>query len=324
MKISISKFGDILVSRPAGKEAFQQLLAYSLRGKKPRTIELDFKNVLSLAPSWLDEFVTGLRKKGFKIKYLPSKNPSVLQSIKTVEEVEEPEPEKKLHFLRLCPLGEHWVRVHPRKVNISKKNPSGITEVDGHCCRNKSRKDSLYTDEILEMFERSPPLSLRPPGKFKSKKNDFKKKADLYDEVIVFWTYYWNEIFKPSVLLEPNIIKALIGSESSFEIQPKKTKAIGLMQILPKTVAVLGDFKGELADHLVHVTRQEMENPVVNIAAGIRWLFYKKKFAENRFKREVSWEEAVAAYKSYLPHLKKGMPTTGMDRYSKLLEELNQ
>ena len=43
------------------------------------------------------------------------------------------------HPWRICPLGEHWVQDHHRKIPVYDKNPSGIITVDGHCCKNPSQ-----------------------------------------------------------------------------------------------------------------------------------------------------------------------------------------
>ncbi|MEW6055924.1 MAG: hypothetical protein AB1540_04850 [Bdellovibrionota bacterium] len=55
---------------------------------------------------------------------------------------------EKTHPWRLCPAGQYWVRTHPRHVQPSPKNPTGLTEVEGHCKTNPSRKDQIYLDEI--------------------------------------------------------------------------------------------------------------------------------------------------------------------------------
>lgn len=87
MIIKISQFGKILVSRPAGREAVLAFQAYGGADPKQQPIlELDFDGILSLAPSWLDEFVTGLKAQGFEIHYLPTTNLSVRESIKILEE----------------------------------------------------------------------------------------------------------------------------------------------------------------------------------------------------------------------------------------------
>ncbi|MDD3481229.1 MAG: DUF4325 domain-containing protein [Patescibacteria group bacterium] len=76
MKIELKKFGKVLTSRPAGKEAFAAIRP-SLDSHADK-IEIDFEGIISLAPSWGDEFFRALEEiYGDKIIYLPSDNPSV-------------------------------------------------------------------------------------------------------------------------------------------------------------------------------------------------------------------------------------------------------
>lgn len=86
MTLSIDKFGQVLMSRPAGKEAFLMAKAYILDSLKPfEVLSLDFANVKVLAPSWADEFITGLKTNyKNKIEYLNTDNESVSASLKTV------------------------------------------------------------------------------------------------------------------------------------------------------------------------------------------------------------------------------------------------
>ena len=88
MLVDMSSFGEMLMSRPAGREAIMGASAYIFNGIKPEEkITLDFQNVKMLAPSWADEFITGLKAKFTNdIKYLNTENPSVKASLKTVLE----------------------------------------------------------------------------------------------------------------------------------------------------------------------------------------------------------------------------------------------
>ena len=62
MTLAISKFGEVLMSRPAGKDAFLMAKAYILNTLTQNDeITLDFANVKVLTPSWADEFITGLK-----------------------------------------------------------------------------------------------------------------------------------------------------------------------------------------------------------------------------------------------------------------------
>lgn len=88
MRVDVSKFGESLLSRPAGREAALALQANVLRDlKEGENIELDFGQVLVLTPSWGDEFITLLREQyGTRIKIIPSDNPSVQLTLKTIGE----------------------------------------------------------------------------------------------------------------------------------------------------------------------------------------------------------------------------------------------
>ncbi|MBQ6211900.1 MAG: STAS-like domain-containing protein [Ruminococcus sp.] len=86
MIVDVHNFGDVLVSRPAGKEVFAMAKAYIIKlMNENETISLDFKNVKVLAPAWADEFVTNLKKE-YKnpIEFLNTENESVSQSLKYV------------------------------------------------------------------------------------------------------------------------------------------------------------------------------------------------------------------------------------------------
>lgn len=85
MKIKLVKFGEMLISRPAGREAYFSAKAYLFK-KIGKNVEIDFDGVKVLTPSWIDEFTTLFKKDypGVKIIMLPSKNPSVSASLKMI------------------------------------------------------------------------------------------------------------------------------------------------------------------------------------------------------------------------------------------------
>jgi hypothetical protein len=86
MKIELQQFGKILISRPSGKEAFEAFRAYTLPTLPSPEVELSFDGVTSIGPSWLDEFVSGLKAAGVKVQYQKTDNPSAIKSIEIIEE----------------------------------------------------------------------------------------------------------------------------------------------------------------------------------------------------------------------------------------------
>lgn len=86
MKIQIKRYGNVLNSRPAGREAALSMIAYQ-KPKPGEKIELDFEGVLSVGPSWLDEVLSALRAKYGKERVicLARKNPSVLASLEAID-----------------------------------------------------------------------------------------------------------------------------------------------------------------------------------------------------------------------------------------------
>jgi hypothetical protein len=86
MKIELKKFGALLMSRPAGREAFLVVKSYLSPQSADETIDIDFTDVDVVAPSWLDEFLTHLRAEfGDRVVCLPSDNPTVIESLKAIE-----------------------------------------------------------------------------------------------------------------------------------------------------------------------------------------------------------------------------------------------
>lgn len=87
MKLELKKFGTILVSRPAGREAAATLKAY-FKADSEETVELDFSGVVSVGPSWLDEVLTFLRSEYGKerVLCLPTDNPSVHHSLSVLDQ----------------------------------------------------------------------------------------------------------------------------------------------------------------------------------------------------------------------------------------------
>jgi hypothetical protein len=74
--IQLKRFGIVLVSRPAGIEAFNAIRP-TLNPNIP--IKIDFEDIITVTPSWLDEFLTHLAEYfDGKVELLPTTNASVL------------------------------------------------------------------------------------------------------------------------------------------------------------------------------------------------------------------------------------------------------
>lgn len=84
MKIELKKFGEILVSRPAGREAYLAMSAYLTKDLKGGDdVTIDFDGVKVLTPSWADEVLTKLAE-NHPLKLENSGNPTVQATIKTL------------------------------------------------------------------------------------------------------------------------------------------------------------------------------------------------------------------------------------------------
>ncbi|HLD28204.1 MAG TPA: DUF4325 domain-containing protein [Patescibacteria group bacterium] len=90
MTIQLKKFGNTLISRQNGREAWLAF-NYQLQNVKPdESIRVDFDGVDTFSPSWADEFLTPLfrfRSDGKRLKLKKSDNLSVGATVDTLEEV---------------------------------------------------------------------------------------------------------------------------------------------------------------------------------------------------------------------------------------------
>lgn len=87
MRIELKKFGEILISRPAGREAYLAMSAYTTKDmSENEIIEIDFSGIKVLTPSWADEVITPLAKKFKNITLTNTENSSVQATLKTLRE----------------------------------------------------------------------------------------------------------------------------------------------------------------------------------------------------------------------------------------------
>ncbi|MDD5433761.1 MAG: DUF4325 domain-containing protein [Candidatus Pacebacteria bacterium] len=87
MKLQLEKFGKTLISRELGSEALKAFQPTLRDLSKDEEIEVDFSGVLTLSPSWADEFLSPLLNQlGDKLILLPSDNLSVQATLKILQE----------------------------------------------------------------------------------------------------------------------------------------------------------------------------------------------------------------------------------------------
>jgi hypothetical protein len=87
MKLQLEKFGKTLISRELGSEAFKAFQPTLRELSKDEILEVDFSGVLTLSPSWADEFLSPLLNQlGDRLILLASDNLSVHATLKILQE----------------------------------------------------------------------------------------------------------------------------------------------------------------------------------------------------------------------------------------------
>lgn len=188
------------------------------------------------------------------------------------------------------------IREHPMHVPVSPKNPTGMTLRDRHIRRLKGTY--LDRSEIKSIFESYDLTSITFPT---SKKLKYKN-SDKYDDLIAVWTDYFNKKFDSDPPLDPDVIKALIASESGFREDPPGNKiAFGIAQITKESFKALQDPQGEVKDFIFNkIRKKDLKDPKIAIPMALRWLFRKKRLAEGKLDRAATPEEIILEYKGLL------------------------
>lgn len=87
MKLKLEKFGTTLISRELGSEAFKAFQTTLRELPQDEDLEIDFSGVLTLSPSWADEFLSPLLVQlGERLVLMPSENLSVQVTLKILQE----------------------------------------------------------------------------------------------------------------------------------------------------------------------------------------------------------------------------------------------
>jgi hypothetical protein len=191
---------------------------------------------------------------------------------------------------------ETIVHEHPLHVPVSKRNPSGITIRDQRLRRLKGTY--LSREDIANIFNKYDKKNIEYPTKNKLKLDN----SDAYDDIIAVWTDYFNNKFKANPPLDPDVVKALIASESKFKTNPTgNPKATGIAQITPSTQIIIQNPKGEAKDFIFKdIRKKDLKEPDIAIPICIRWLFRKRKLAEEKLGRAPTHEELILEYKGLL------------------------
>ena len=210
------------------------------------------------------------------------------------------------------------VHQHIRHVPVSKRNPDGTTVVDQHLRHIQGR--FLDQQLILDTFKNYDRKNLKFPAKNKLKLPD----EDLYNEMIAVWCDYFTKTLPLKEALDPNMLKALIATESTFDPDSVNKKATGLTQITTSTLKILQDLDGEAKDFVFKdIRKKDLTDPNVSIALGARWLAYKKQYAEKILKRQATSDEVIQLYKGVLRDDSLKAKNI-MERYREFYEKLKK
>jgi hypothetical protein len=86
MTIKMNKFGYVLTSRQAGKDAYAAFLPTLSEIADGEEVVVDFEGVNTFSPSWGDEFLTPLRERfGDSVRLINATNPSVSLTVEMLE-----------------------------------------------------------------------------------------------------------------------------------------------------------------------------------------------------------------------------------------------
>lgn len=210
------------------------------------------------------------------------------------------------------------VHEHPRRVRSSSKNPDGVTIVDQHTRRVLGAY--FDRDNIGKTYQEYSRKEIQYPGSGKLPQEN----ADAFDEQIAVWTDFFNKTLKVDPPMDPDMIKALIASESDFKVAARTKVAIGIMQITKDTLKILQDPKAEAREFIFGKIRQkDLESPEISIPMGIRWLAWKQARAQSKLGRPPTNEEIILEYKGLLKSKTK-WAKNALEKYRKSYEMLKK
>jgi hypothetical protein len=95
------------------------------------------------------------------------------------------------------------------------------------------------------------------------------------------------------------------------------------MQVTNEARKALGNEKGEIKDHYITLTIEDLNDPSNNICAGIRWLFQKQKLTSSHLGHYADWMETIKDYKGLRQKTAKES-SRFMDILNNFLKDLDQ
>jgi hypothetical protein len=197
---------------------------------------------------------------------------------------------------------------------VSQRNPQGITIVDRHPRRIAGT--ALKADDLRAIAKDYATDRLPYPD---SSDLDYEDGSE-YDELIAIWVDYFNRKYPPAPpdsALDPDVVKALLASESGFDTEAKNGQAIGIAQITRQTLKALQDPEGEIKDlYFKGIRQKDLKDPEVSIPLAVRWLFRKRMTAKSKLGRSPTPEEVIMEYKGWLKS-KSAMSKIGLTTFRK-------
>ena len=175
----------------------------------------------------------------------------------------------------MCPLGKHF------------SDERVCVDLSGS---DVGTKKIFYPENLLYLYWNNKITSYSPINAVKDDENNFPAYHNI-DPVIQFWLNYWKSqgVTFPEEL-DPLHIKVIIAEESSFDQDEKNpnSTATGLMQILKTSLDALGGEIGAVPDNYIKkASLEDLKDPVINVATGIRWLGHKHHLLRHRQDRGV-------------------------------------
>lgn len=154
----------------------------------------------------------------------------------------------------------------------------------------------FYPENLLYLYWNNNSASYPLINAVKDNEDNFPAHHNI-DPVIHFWLNYWKSqgVTFPEAL-DPLHIKVIIAEESSFDQNATNSDstATGLMQILETSLEALAGETGAVPDNYIKASLEELKDPVINVATGIRWLGHKHFLLRNRSDRGV--RATIGAY----------------------------